>query len=175
MIEQQEIKKYFEYDNKGFLIWKEKTSCKSRIEIGSIAGTIKKDGYTRLQFKGKKYYVHVLIWVYHNGTIPINMEVDHINPGYNVKENNIENLQLLSKSHNSLKKRANKNGLSKYKGVTKDKRNKDKPWRCYYTFNGKRYYIGSFETELDAALAYDEKVKETKINTSFLNFGVDSK
>ena len=67
----------FDYDPKGFLLWKVRVS--SRAGPGDIAGarTIDKDGYRRLIFNKRPYYAHRLIYLWHHGEMPA--RVDHIN------------------------------------------------------------------------------------------------
>ena len=45
-----------------------------------------------------KYRIHRLVWIYHNGAIPLNMEIDHINR--NKHDNSIENLRLVTRTEN---------------------------------------------------------------------------
>ena len=61
---------------------------------------------------------------------------------------------------NSVNRRAytNKSKSSKYKGVSLDKYSKK--WRSMITFNKECYYLGMFDTENEAALAYNNKVIE---------------
>ena len=50
---------------------------------------------------------------------------------------------------------------SKYKGVSYVKRRKSKPWHAYITDRKyPRFNLGYFETEEEAALAYNEKARE---------------
>lgn len=46
-----------------------------------------------------------------------------------------------------------KNMASEYRGVSNCK--SGKPWRASLTYKGCRYYLGSYETEVEAATAYD--------------------
>jgi len=74
--------------------------------------------------------------------------VDHIN---RIKtDNRRENLRVVNPLTNCLNRNAKLNGASKFKGVAKQK-NK---WQVY--INGK--YFGIFNTEMEAALVYDENV-----------------
>ena len=74
--------------------------------------------------------------------------VDHIN---RIKtDNRRENLRIVKPLINCLNRVPKKNGLSKFKGVAKQK-NK---WQVYV--NSK--YIGLFATEKEAAIAYDNEV-----------------
>lgn len=77
-----------------------------------------------------------------------NQIVDHIN---RIKtDNRRENLRLVQPLINCLNRGPKSNAKSKYKGVSKQ-RNK---WQVYVN----RKYIGLFETEIEAAIAYDLNV-----------------
>ena len=80
--------------------------------------------------------------------------VDHIN---NTKlDNRLCNLQLITVRENNCKDK--KNGSSKYNGVHFDKNSK----KYYSSIKDKlnRYYLGSFDIELDAANAYKKALSE---------------
>jgi len=53
------------------------------------------------------------------------------------------------------KRPPNKNKTSKYRGVGKNS-NPNKPFRATLNYQGKKYYFGAFETEIEAAIAYNE-------------------
>ncbi len=49
----------------------------------------------------KKFYVHRLVWMAYNGSMPEGYEIDHIN---SIKcDNNVNNLQLLTRKDNMMK------------------------------------------------------------------------
>jgi hypothetical protein len=48
-----------------------------------------------------------------------------------------------------------KNKSSQYRGVSKTKSDKE-PYRAMLTHKGRRYYLGGFATELEAAKAYNK-------------------
>jgi len=73
--------------------------------------------------------------------------------------NNLEsNLRKCTYQQNSFNRKKHKNCSSKYKGVYWDK--KAHNWRSQITIDYKTLYIGSFDCEIQAALAYDKKARE---------------
>lgn len=58
-------------------------------------------------------------------------------------------------------------GTSKYKGVYWNRGTNS--WRSRFTHNGKNYEVGLFQTEDDAAKAYNDKVKEVKGDKAYIN------
>lgn len=60
--------------------------------------------------------------------------------------------ESISKSNQGNKK--GKNSSSSFCGVSWNK--KSKKWECYISFSNKRFLIGYFPTELEAAIAYNE-------------------
>ena len=47
-------------------------------------------------------------------------------------------------------------GKSKYRGVTYEAARKTKPWKASLTFNGMSYHGGCFDTQEEAALAWNK-------------------
>jgi len=83
--------------------------------------------------------------------------VDHIN--HNGLDNRKSNLRFATAQQNTWNKRKQKgNYSSQYKGVHWVK--SEKNWRAVITCNKKMIYIGRFDDETAAAMAYDEKAKE---------------
>jgi len=73
--------------------------------------------------------------------------VDHINN--NKKDNRLLNLQVITQRENSSKDR---DGVSKYTGVAWHKH--DKKWQSSIVIDGKQIYLGQFDNELRASIAY---------------------
>lgn len=117
------------------------------------AGYIAEDGYRRVRVDGRYYYVHRLVWfLLTNKEVPDDLFIDHIDG--NRLNNHIENLRLATGLENQYNKSRQSNGTSQYKGVWYDAMKGF--WKASIRSRDKRLYIGQFETELEAAIAYDK-------------------
>lgn len=84
------------------------------------------------------------------------MVVDHIN--HNGLDNRKENLRFATRRQNSSNSQSRKNSSSQYLGVSWY--NKNQKWVAEARYNYKKYYLGSFTCEYQAALAYNKKAIE---------------
>lgn len=83
----------------------------------------------------------------------LKLVVNHID--FNTKNNNLNNLEIITHRENTNRKHIK--STSKYVGVCWDKVcNK---WRSAITIRGKKIYLGLFENEFDAHLAYQNALK----------------
>ncbi len=93
--------------------------------------------------------------------------VDHIN--HNTFDNRKENLRICSNHQNRFNSNKYKNGkTSIYKGVYIDKRTNSICATLRY--NRKHIHIGTFKTEIDAAIAYNEAALKYFGEFACLNF-----
>jgi hypothetical protein len=83
----------------------------------------------------------------------VGFTVDHIDN--NPLNNNLDNLQVITKRENSSKDRK---GISKYTGVTFNK--KSNKWISQIWINGKNKTLGSFDDELEAHRAYQKELQQ---------------
>lgn len=107
------------------------------------------NGYAKKSIHKSRYHVamhRVLLWA------PPGYEIDHING--NGLDNRLENLRIVTHAQNI----RNMKPRSKYKGVHWNTKNKK--WISQIGINGGRTYLGSFNTQKEAAKAYDQKAKE---------------
>jgi len=152
---QQELQEWFDYRD-GNLYWK-KTNAYC-VKVGDKAGSVKKNTqYIQVGFKGKVYYIHRLIWVWHGHSLEPNEDIDHIDgDGLN---NCIENLRAVShKQNHENRKTAQKNSKSGVKGVCwrKDR----EKWHAQICHNGKVIHLGYYKDIDDARVARIAAEKE---------------
>ncbi len=154
---QETIKSLLEYDqDTGVFKWKKRDFLWWNTRYaGRVAGVINCRGYMIIQL-GKKnkislnYMAHRLAWIYMNGSISMELEIDHIN-GVST-DNKISNLRLCNQSQNLSNRCENKNRKNKLpKGVEKQSGN---TFCARITSNGKRIYLGNFPTSELAQSAY---------------------
>ena len=139
MITQEYLKTLFDYKN-GQLFWKiNRGSNKTQ---DKKAGCVDGVGYQCIGIDGKVYRAHRLIWIWHNGNIDNNLQIDHIDR--NRLNNQIDNLRLVTLSENQWNRKA--------KGTSYHKRSNT--WNAKIQAFGKRHSLGYFETEHEAHEAY---------------------
>jgi hypothetical protein len=136
-ITQEEVHKLFTYCSSGKLI---------KNSTGKYWGCKNPSGYICGRINKRTYYVHQLVCIYHTGVTPY--YIDHINR--TKEDNRIENLRPATQSLNS--RNTNPKGTtSKYRGVSKFR---DK-WQSKIRVDKDRLYLGIFNTEKEAAQAYE--------------------
>lgn len=148
------------YEN-GVLYWRER---RNGVKPDLIAGTITKNGYVSIGANGIKAYAHRIVWFIHHGEIPKGFDIDHIN--HDRADNRIENLRLVSRSEN-LKNKGKVLSSSGEMGVYWS--NAAGKWEASLTVNGKKKYLGLFETIDDARMA---RVKADGVYGYHKNHGV---
>lgn len=139
---QQSLSEDFDYNPEtGILTWK-----RGQFK-GRSAGCKRKDGYIQVAFAYRLVYgAHEIIWAIMTGAYPIKpLQIDHIN---RIKDDNRWiNLRLVTPSINALNNNA--------EGVC-FARDKHK-WRAYISINGKRKYLGSFNSYEEAKQKRDKE------------------
>lgn len=108
--------------------------------------------YTNVKVAGNFITEHRAIWILHNGPIPEGMQLDHKDG--NSRNNRIENLRLCTVTQNNQNKNICKKGKSGFKGVSAQTYNEHK-FFAYISAEGERKYLGSFDSAIEAAKAYD--------------------
>jgi len=138
-------------------------------KVKKYSWRIDKYGYVVCNPGGKHIKMHRLIMDFPEG-----LDIDHRdqdNP-YNKLDNRKDNLRVVTRGENQYnKKKIGNKRSSIYKGVSYVRQ--VGLWRAQIKFQKKSYWLGLFDTEELAALAYDEKAKELHGNFAVLNYPQD--
>lgn len=156
----EEASKLFRYDAiTGDLRWTDDVSVLSQymksIGVKRMRGRVaisKLDGartqYLWIRLRGKKMYVHRVVWLLCRGEYPKDF-IDHVDG--NGLNNRIENLRDVPKTENARNMRRNKRNSSGHIGVGRWKNGK---WFARVTSRDQeRIYLGTFESMDDAIAA----------------------
>lgn len=165
-ITQELVRELFDYKD-GILYWKVKTSPLSRINIGDRAGYLNKTAFYERYSIGinmKSYLCSRIIFLWHNGYLPD--FVDHRDR--DMKNNNIGNLRSCTRAENNRNRNPEKNSSSKFLGVFYIKKNNK--WGAKIVSDKKQISLGRFESEANAALAYNEAA--IKYHKEFANLNI---
>lgn len=152
----ERLRALFDYDPAtGELRWKVPAGRHGRIPAGSIAGTTSGEGYKYVVVDGVHCRASRVIWAMMTGEWPA-AQVDHEdrNPG----NDRWTNLRLATGAQNKANNAVYRNNTSGYPGVYWDKEREH--WRAKGVVNGKRQWLGRFQTAEDAYAAYCENKKK---------------
>lgn len=132
-----------------------------------VATQLNGKGAMRIQFsyqgKQRKFLVHRIVWFLEYGTQVLLIDHKDVNPQNNRPDNLREGTDAKNQ-HN----KSPLGGSSKYKGVTwvHDRQK----WKSLITIDKKTYSLGRFDSEIEAARAYDEKARELFGEFALTNF-----
>jgi len=114
--------------------------------IGPIITSKSEKGYIRFRVKGRKYFGHVLAFLYMEGRFPTD-QVDHIN---RIKtDNRWKNLREATNSQNQHNQGLYKNSSSAVHGIYYRRGR----WKARIVYNKKHIHLGSFITKREAVIA----------------------
>jgi len=126
-------------------------------------GWCNNQGYVQTEIDGVAFMLHRIIWEWHHGPIPAGMHIDHIDK--NGLNNKIENLRLATQSQNRANSKMNKNNTSGHKDTVRTPNGK---FQARGTENGKKLYLGLFDTVEEASECY--KAWARKKHGDFVSF-----
>lgn len=158
MISIERLRELFSYDPETGELFRKRT--------GKACGSPHGNGYLRVNINGVMMYAHRIAFALHNGYMP--EFVDHRD---GKRDNNVaSNLRDATRTQNNQSKLKRSDGItSRFIGVSFDLRTSR--WRAQLTSAGKRVNIGRFDTQEEAAKAYDFAVLRHNGKFAKTNYG----
>lgn len=158
----EELNRLFYYES-GHLV--RKISLGKSSTIGEKIGYLNNKNYVVAQVSDNHYVVHRLIYIFHYGDIPKNLQIDHIN---GIKwDNRIENLRLATISQNICNTKERINNKSGYKCIFWFKYKQK--WGVNIKKDNKNYHVGYFDDIKDAIISYNKKALELYGEFAYIN------
>lgn len=150
----ERLRELLHYDpDSGSFRWIKKP-FKGPVSAGDVAGSIHPHGYRTIKIDQVYYREHRLAWFYVYGDWPLSL-LDHINGCKS--DNRICNLREANLSENAANSKIKSNNTSGYRGVHWSK-TKNK-WHAKIRVNGKRLFLGQFDSPEDASAVYETFAK----------------
>lgn len=146
------LQEILSYDpERGEIRWK--VARNRKILVGSLAGTLKKNGRVQIKADGKLYLAHRLAWLLHYGSWPSG-EIDHLDG--NPRNNCIANLRDVDRLTNAQNRRTpNKGNSSGYLGARRVLGSVRRArWDAVIHSAGKTIFLGRFDSPLEAHERY---------------------
>lgn len=160
VVDKDYVQSQFIYEKGKGLLWaSDKPKCKKGTLVGGSTPR------STIRLNSVRVLVSHVVWFLHHDYWPSERKewVDHADG--NCLNNTIENLRVASPSQNS----ASRN-IARNKGVSI---NSNGTIRSIIQHKGKRYYLGSFKTEAEAAAAYRGASKILHYEFSVSSIGPD--
>lgn len=148
------LREWFAYDAQcGRLVWLKRSGNKAT--AGVVAGYAQRNGYRYVEFQGKSYREHRLVWAICTGEESVG-DLDHIN---GIRDDNrIENLRDIGRHGNAQNERTARksNRSTGLLGVYRVGRK----FRAIITAHGERIDLGRFTSAEEASEAYLKAKRE---------------
>ena len=119
-----------------------------------LSTTLSKEG------RAKTFYIHKLVAMAFLNHIPCGTKVDVHHIDGNRLNNNLSNLELLTRQEHAIETWKSRGKTSAYVGVCWSKTNKK--WKVQIRIEGKQKCIGHFEDEVSASEAYQNYLKNNR-------------
>lgn len=147
------VRELVNYDKvSGLFTWKVYRGGKAK--AGTIAGSVRADGYHAICIDLRSYQASRLAWLLVTEKDPDNMEIDHIDG--NPLNNSFENLRLATEAQNAINRKLRSDNKSGFKGVYQ----MGKKWAAQIVADKKRIYLGVFSSP---ELAHAEYLKHASV------------
>lgn len=157
-INQELLKELFDYREDGAMINRIRRRGN---KLGAVAGALAAN-YNHITLFKKTYLAHRIVFLWHHGWLP--PQVDHING--NKRDNRIENLRAADASTNAMNRRAQSRAKTGVKNVGMDRNGR---FRVQVSVGGTTHHLGSFESLALASLVAAEA--RAKHHGEFANHG----
>lgn len=141
------LEEYFRYNPLNGELWWKKGGFNR--DLSKPCGCVTSYGYLCVGLRTITYSVHRLIWKLVYGTEP--QHIDHLNGRR--ADNRIANLRAVTRNQNNRNIGVTKANSVGYIGIRFDKRYGK--WTSQIKMNRKAIYVGSFESKMEAVIAYN--------------------
>jgi hypothetical protein len=130
----------------GEMTWLNPPPCP--VARGDRAGSVHHTGYLQVRLDGRVYQASRVAWFYVHGVWPDPYDIDHKNG--DPIDNRIKNLRCATPTQNMGNRKRNFSSVTGFKGVSRSRGK----FAAEIAMNGKRTWLGRFETAEAAHAAY---------------------